>query len=118
MIEINFTQVEADASIAMPKIQAKENVWNFPGQWFRTNQILAIITAMLGTTGFCVLKKARGINFYFLNCSRSSSRSGNSISSNPSLVGLNEVSIFTSIISPSLTEISCLAGNNPHGYIV
>jgi hypothetical protein len=31
MVELNVTQAEADALIAMPKIRANENVWNFPG---------------------------------------------------------------------------------------
>lgn len=31
MVDLNVTQVEADALIAMPKIRANEIVWNFPG---------------------------------------------------------------------------------------
>ena len=31
MVELNVTQAEADALIAMPKVRANEGVWNFPG---------------------------------------------------------------------------------------
>ena len=31
MVELNVTQAEADALIAMPKVRANEAVWNFPG---------------------------------------------------------------------------------------
>lgn len=31
MVELNVTQAEAEALIAMPKIRANEEVWNFPG---------------------------------------------------------------------------------------
>ena len=31
MVELNVTQAEADALIAMPKIRVNETIWNFPG---------------------------------------------------------------------------------------